>query len=822
MKFHLTLDFILCKEGEYMTVQLKRNDTKDTISYTLTNLDGSVVNLTGATVRFVMGKNKTLITNAAATIVNATTGQVSYTLTDADTLVAGNFNAEFEVTFSTGKVKTYPSDGYILVKIQANMDIDQSTYIEDQIAYRVSDIQVLKNSIQAQLDEFAKGATNEETAQARVEADGTTNTTLKARLDKKEAKFTQDIQTLSTSVAQKMTQDSIDVPYKLKPTKEKINHLLAGGQWEYVKSEDFGYPKGTFLASSELNAKGGTDGTTRFMIMLFVKIKAGTNIFRWKRTGNQAAFSLSLHETDFKTRTSVLGSSSTDLGGGVYSTQYTFDATHEGKYARLQWEFSPTNTANDTTLHTEYAVIEYLEREISGVIDTTKGSDWQNTAIVNNLWSINPQTLWQVNDNFYYLATNSVVGRKPRYLYASPTASKIFGTAYDYKLDVYSYGTKERPLEFTEAMKLDMCETIILLPGTYTWTNKAAFLKIAVEQNLANYEYKNIKHLLCLDGEAVFIGHLSIPTSSMTLHSGTTYSMPFSSTSYNTDFNFTPAKIAVYSDEEGTRPYHTVATLAECTAKQGTCYYSSGTLYVNFWNGVQITLYTPNSTNFFRNTAVDVESIIYNVTAKGFYECFFTSKPFFFYNTKAIGSTREAFNIDDTHGIFVNCEGRKAGNDGFNFDHFGHTELYDCIAKDNFDDGCSHHNECTFHMQGGEYSNNGKGGVTPAYNVKGICIDVLAKNNKGGSNRVGVGDERYGAFFVFGLTTSDYKTQLKCYRCTADGNYRGFLAAEATAVIETYECKSLNNQYGISAINGAVMNEYRNKYTGNTTNKQTI
>jgi BppU N-terminal domain len=194
-----------------MTIQLKRNDTKDIISYTLTNLDGSVVNLTGATVRFMMGKGKNLVTNASATITNAATGQVQYTMSESDTLLSGIFNAEFEVTFSNGKVKTYPSDGYIMVKIQANIDKDQSTYIEDQIAYRVSDIQVLKNSIQAQLDQFAKDATNAETSQARVEADGTTNATLKARLDKKEAEFKTFKDSTTSSLAQKAKEYRIDV-----------------------------------------------------------------------------------------------------------------------------------------------------------------------------------------------------------------------------------------------------------------------------------------------------------------------------------------------------------------------------------------------------------------------------------------------------------------------------------------------------------------------------------------------------------------------------------------------------------------------------------
>jgi lysophospholipase L1-like esterase len=192
-----------------MAIQLKRNDTKDTISYTMTYADGTPVNLTGATVRFVMGKGKTLITSDTAIIVSATAGKVEYTLKENDTLLAGNYNAEFEVTFSTGKVKTFPNDGYISIKIQPNVDGEQSTYIEDQIAYRVSDIQILKNSIQAQLDQFAAGATNAETSQARVEADGTTNTTLKARLDKKEAKFASDIQTLSSSVAQKATKGEL-------------------------------------------------------------------------------------------------------------------------------------------------------------------------------------------------------------------------------------------------------------------------------------------------------------------------------------------------------------------------------------------------------------------------------------------------------------------------------------------------------------------------------------------------------------------------------------------------------------------------------------
>jgi hypothetical protein len=258
-----------------MAIQLKRNDTKDTISYTMTYADGTAVNLTGATVRFVMGKGKTLITSATADIVSAATGKVEYTLKESDTLVAGNFNAEFEVTFSDGKIKTFPSDGYISLRIQPNVDDDQTTYIEDQIAYRVSDIQILKNSIQAQLDQFAVGATNEETAQARVEADNTVNATLKARLDKKEAKFTQDIASLSTSLAQIPNQTYITnkaTTEQLNTHKTDLTHLqskIPNFRNRYFKKDKDVVLAfwGTSLLARTTNTTLRSDGSSRAPLM---------------------------------------------------------------------------------------------------------------------------------------------------------------------------------------------------------------------------------------------------------------------------------------------------------------------------------------------------------------------------------------------------------------------------------------------------------------------------------------------------------------------------------------------------------------------------
>src|SRR5690606_30586890 len=227
-----------------MTIQLKRNDTKDTISYTMTYADGTPVNLTGATVRFLMGTGKSIVTDSAATIKSASSGQVEYTLKESDTLVAGTFKSEFQVTFSDGKVKTFPTNGYIMVNIQPNIDLDQSTYIEDQIANRVSDLQVWKNEIQAQLDQFAVGDSTPEVAQARVEKDGTTNTTLKARLDKKESEFSQKLDEHTSLLAQTSQENK-----NIKDAKRRTIISFTtddGGEadWDLLKpiTEKYGYP----------------------------------------------------------------------------------------------------------------------------------------------------------------------------------------------------------------------------------------------------------------------------------------------------------------------------------------------------------------------------------------------------------------------------------------------------------------------------------------------------------------------------------------------------------------------------------------------------
>jgi hypothetical protein len=146
-----------------MLTIVKKNDSYDVITYQLENEDNSIVNLTGATVNFVMGKKNKLITNAKATVTSATSGMVSYQLTKTDTLVSGTFLAEFVVTFADGKQKTYPSNGYITVDIEQNLDTSQANVVVDMIAEKQGDFTSKLSSILLQAGNINMSAMNEYT-----------------------------------------------------------------------------------------------------------------------------------------------------------------------------------------------------------------------------------------------------------------------------------------------------------------------------------------------------------------------------------------------------------------------------------------------------------------------------------------------------------------------------------------------------------------------------------------------------------------------------------------------------------------------------------
>lgn len=101
---------------------LKQGNTLPIITATLVDASGNVANLTGASVHFHMTNPfHGNVINAAATIVNATLGQVSYAWQTGDTNNTGTYSCEWYVVFASGAQETYPQGYYNTVQIDPSL-----------------------------------------------------------------------------------------------------------------------------------------------------------------------------------------------------------------------------------------------------------------------------------------------------------------------------------------------------------------------------------------------------------------------------------------------------------------------------------------------------------------------------------------------------------------------------------------------------------------------------------------------------------------------------------------------------------------------------
>lgn len=102
---------------------MKRGDTSPAIEKALVDADGVAINLTGATVRFIMARRGSTIAtvNAAATIIDAAGGIVRYTWQVGDTTEHGTYDGEFEVTYTGGAIESFPNDGFLEIKVTRDL-----------------------------------------------------------------------------------------------------------------------------------------------------------------------------------------------------------------------------------------------------------------------------------------------------------------------------------------------------------------------------------------------------------------------------------------------------------------------------------------------------------------------------------------------------------------------------------------------------------------------------------------------------------------------------------------------------------------------------
>ena len=100
------------------TVYVKQNDTLPSINATIKDDNSTVIDLTGATVKFFMndstGTNKV---DGTGELVVAASGTVKYDWVTGDLDTVGIYSAEFQITFIGGTILTAPSSGYITIVV---------------------------------------------------------------------------------------------------------------------------------------------------------------------------------------------------------------------------------------------------------------------------------------------------------------------------------------------------------------------------------------------------------------------------------------------------------------------------------------------------------------------------------------------------------------------------------------------------------------------------------------------------------------------------------------------------------------------------------
>jgi len=99
-------------------------DTEPLLYDQLEYANSEVVNLEGATVKFILrsltAREPAPLSGEVVT-VNAAEGKLYYAPSKADTSAPGNYLASWHVTFAGGEEQTFPTEGYLWLEVQPNL-----------------------------------------------------------------------------------------------------------------------------------------------------------------------------------------------------------------------------------------------------------------------------------------------------------------------------------------------------------------------------------------------------------------------------------------------------------------------------------------------------------------------------------------------------------------------------------------------------------------------------------------------------------------------------------------------------------------------------
>jgi hypothetical protein len=98
----------------------KQGTTFQPFDFTIIDVDGKPMDLTGCSVRLTVADSKNIVMDKPMTI-GPNIGEVSYDLQSTDIVAAGNYNMEIVVTFPNGKKEIFPDDDYMKLKVSSTL-----------------------------------------------------------------------------------------------------------------------------------------------------------------------------------------------------------------------------------------------------------------------------------------------------------------------------------------------------------------------------------------------------------------------------------------------------------------------------------------------------------------------------------------------------------------------------------------------------------------------------------------------------------------------------------------------------------------------------
>lgn len=105
-----------------MAFTMKTGDTSPILQATFTDASGSAVSIVGATVKLIVADlSNTVVMNKTMTVFDGSNGIAEYEWQSGDTSTSGTYKVEFEVTYATGEVETFPNTGYEMLVIKEDL-----------------------------------------------------------------------------------------------------------------------------------------------------------------------------------------------------------------------------------------------------------------------------------------------------------------------------------------------------------------------------------------------------------------------------------------------------------------------------------------------------------------------------------------------------------------------------------------------------------------------------------------------------------------------------------------------------------------------------